>query len=227
MNQKVLTKKPAYVNIKWLANHLRVEEGSEDYEIFEAYCNKAIGIAVPKAVYRVSYIEETSDESIRLDGSVFSSSLMIRNFKNIHRVFPYAVTCGTEVYKWAEGVTDIIERYWVDNIMEAILRDMIIEMYNEIKRVYGIEKLSSMNPGSLEGWPIQQQAQLFGLIGSVKESTGITLTDSFLMIPQKSVSGIYFPSGSEYSNCKLCERKNCPSRRDPFDKGLHESLTGK
>ncbi|MFO7636656.1 MAG: vitamin B12 dependent-methionine synthase activation domain-containing protein [Clostridia bacterium] len=224
MSQKTLVNRKPFIDTDWLANLMRIEKNSEDHEKFMGYCRDALDVACPKATYRVSYIEEKQEDRVLIDDTEFHCGLMTRNFKGIHRVFPFAATCGREVYQWSKGVTDVYEQYWAENIMEAILRDMINQVYTDIRKYHGVDKISSMNPGSLEGWPIEEQASLFSLIGDVRENTGIELTESYLMIPQKSVSGILFPSDREYSNCKLCQRKNCPSRRNAFNGKLYEEL---
>jgi cobalamin-dependent methionine synthase I len=110
--------------------------------------------------------------------------------------------------------------------MEAYLRGAMTELQNVIKNQYGVSKLSSMNPGSLAGWPIDRQRELFDLLDNKNEEIGVELTESFLMLPNKSGSGILFKSKTGYSNCKLCERLNCPTRRDPFDSKLKAKLIG-
>jgi len=47
---------------------------------------------------------------------------------------------------------------------------------------------------------------------------GIELTESLLMVPQKSVSGVRFANAHDYVNCRLCPRENCPNRRAPRDR---------
>jgi hypothetical protein len=42
------------------------------------------------------------------------------------------------------------------------------------------------------------------------------LTDSLLMVPRKSISGILFPSEEGFVACQLCERERCPGRKAPF-----------
>jgi len=51
----------------------------------------------------------------------------------------------------------------------------------------------------------------------------VTLTDSFIMVPLKSASGLLFPTESTYENCQLCPREACPNRRMPYDPMLYES----
>jgi hypothetical protein len=86
-----------------------------------------------------------------------------------------------------------------------------------------------MNPGSGEAsvWPLEEQRLLFTLLGgtqSVNQEIGVQLTPSYLMVPEMSVSGILFPSETNYTNCQLCQRPDCPGRRAHFDAHLWDSV---
>ena len=48
------------------------------------------------------------------------------------------------------------------------------------------------------------------------EDTGITLTDSFLMLPNKSGSGVVYETKEDYMNCQDCKREKCPNRKKEF-----------
>lgn len=212
------------INRESIVKRMRVSD-QEDIDRINEMCEQAVAIAVPKAMFTVGYINDSNDEQVTIDEITFNSKLMSKNFSKLHRVFPFIATCGKEVYDWANTIDDVFERYWADYIMEAILRTPIKELYDAIKKEFGLDKLSSMNPGSLEGWPIDQQGKLFSLFKKGEQPIGVTLTETFLMIPQKSVSGILFPSDSNYVNCQLCDRENCQSRRAPFDIKLKMKLT--
>ena len=84
---------------------------------------------------------------------------------------------------------------------------------------YGLSPLSSMSPGSLEDWPITEQPKLFAIFGDTKTLIGVRLTDSMLMIPRKSISGILFPSEESFVACQLCDRPHCQGRKAPFGVG--------
>lgn len=81
-----------------------------------------------------------------------------------------------------------------------------------------------MAPGSgaANVWPITQQKQLFSVFGDVEKLIGVRLTDRCLMIPIKSVSGIFFPTAGDntFASCQLCPREECIRRRAPFDAEL-------
>ena len=81
---------------------------------------------------------------------------------------------------------------------------------------FGLVSLSNMSPGSLEDWPIAEQTKLFSIFGDTESLVGVRLTESLLMVPRKSISGILFPSEEGFIACRLCERERCPGRRAPF-----------
>ena len=203
---------------------LRIEE-PEDIEMVSGLFGTARGIAKPKALYREAYVEEVSGRNVRINGLGFESAVLAMQLKNIHRVFAYVCTCGTEVDDWSHNEKDYVVSLWLDMIKEMFLREADAFLRDYIKNAYQFEKISSINPGSgnEENWPISQQSQLFSMIGGVKEEIGVSLTDSFLMIPTKSVSGLYFPSETEFVNCALCGRENCQGRRAEFDQALYDT----
>jgi hypothetical protein len=150
------------------------------------------------------------------------------NLKNIHRVFAYVCTCGTEVDEWSHNEKDYVVSLWLDMIKQMFLFEANTFLINHLINAFQIEKLSSVNPGSgnAENWPISQQVQLFNMIGNVKEEIGVTLTESFLMMPIKSTSGLFFPAETEFVNCALCNREDCVGRRVAFDKALYDKTFG-
>ncbi|MFW5768460.1 MAG: vitamin B12 dependent methionine synthase, partial [Spirochaetota bacterium] len=60
--------------------------------------------------------------------------------------------------------------------------------------------------------------------GNVDDLIGVTLTDSFLMMPNKTVSGIRFPNEVGFESCELCHREDCPGRRADFNQELWEKM---
>lgn len=226
MKPIVLDSIPVTLSAAEIAPQLRVKEGTEDYEALEALLRQACAIARPKAIYTMASITGHGDGYVEIEGVRMESRVMCDNLKGVHRAFPYVATCGTEVDKWSAGVADFLENWWMDVAKEHLLGRAIRQLNGHLKQTYGIERMSNMNPGSLPDWPITAQPQLFGLLGDVAASIGVTLTDSMLMVPSKSVSGLYFQNESNYENCELCDRKDCPGRRKPFDKEKHETILG-
>jgi hypothetical protein len=77
-----------------------------------------------------------------------------------------------------------------------------------------------MSPGSLTDWPIEEQKPLFSLFGEEETPIGVKLSKHLLMLPAKSISGIYFPTEVSFFSCQLCQRDNCPGRKAAYDNKL-------
>ena len=218
---------PVTVTLEKAVEWLKIEE-AEDIELISGLFETAKAIANPKALYREAFVEEISGRNVRINGVDFESDVLAMNLKDIHRVFAYVCTCGIEVDDWSHNEKDYVVSLWLDMIKEMFLHDAGAFLTEHLKNSYQFGQLASVNPGSgnIENWPISQQKPLFAMIGGVKSEIGVTLTDSFLMVPTKSTSGLYFPSETGYSNCALCTRENCVGRRAAFDKELYARTFG-
>jgi hypothetical protein len=131
-------------------------------------------------------------------------------------------TCGTELHEWAAAHDDILLRYYADGIGEVALRGALALLQAHLVEQFRLGRTATMSPGSLPDWPIQAQRPLFALLGHPEESIGVQLTDSLLMVPTKSVSGIRFPTEQTFASCQLCPREGCPGRQAPYDAELYE-----
>ena len=225
MERYVLDNLEASVPFEEVAAKLKLTE-EDDLDELRGLYDGAMAVARPKAVWRVCYVDGIDGDDVTVDGIAFRSRVLAGNLAGVHRVFAYVVTCGTEADEYAHAQQDYVVRIWMDMLKEMILRAAREQFLAHVKKAVGTPKLSSMSPGSgnLDTWPIRQQTQLFGLIGNVREDIGVTLTPSMLMDPNKSVSGILFPSEKGYVGCALCRRENCPGRKVPFDASLASSL---
>jgi len=213
---------PVTVTLEQALERLKIEE-TEDIELISGLFETAKQIARPKVLYRESYVDEISGKNVRINGVDFESDVLAANLKNIHRVFAYVCTCGTEVDDWSHNEKDYVVSLWLDMIKQMFLMDAITFLREHLKTALQSEKFSAVNPGSgnAENWPISQQRPLFDMIGDVKTEIGVTLTDSFLMVPTKSTSGLLYQSETEFVNCALCGRENCVGRRAEFDAELY------
>ncbi len=205
-----------------LLKKLHVREGSTYVERLKRLLHEAQAIARPRALYRVAYIDSKSEDSVVIDGITFTSRVLRVNLENAHRVFPFVVTCGTELHEWMNRQDDTLLGYFADTIGEMALRTASAALKKHLTERYRLGRTATMSPGSLPDWPIQAQRPLFDLLGDVEEAIGVRLTDSLWMIPPKSVSGILFPTEQRFESCQLCPREHCPSRIAPYDEELYK-----
>ena len=222
---EILDNIPFELNIDTLLAELHIDKESQDAKDVKSLMEGALAIINPKAIYEVCYIQYKDYDRVDIGGVTFTSRILRVNLDKVERVFVYIATCGRELDGIVIPSDDFVKRFWLDTIKDMALKASIKYLYSHLKRKYALGKTSSIGPGTgfQELWPIEQQKQLFSIFGNVEDLIGVKLTNSFLMIPNKSVSGIYFPREISFENCQLCPRKVCPARRAPYDKNLLES----
>jgi len=183
----------------------------------EDLVDRSLQVARPKALAVEAYVDSRSDAGVTIDGHVFTSHVLRRNLDRVERVFPFVATCGVELDAVKVDQSDLMASYCMDTIRMLALNAARRQMEHHLKETYSTGQLSRMAPGSLEDWPLQEQRPLFALLGDVEAKIGVKLTDRMLMLPIKSVSGIFFPTEVRFESCQLCQRANCPGRRAPYD----------
>lgn len=210
--------------IPWekLRERLHIRPGSANDEEFRALVEEALAIGRPRALFGEAYIEERGDDWVVIDRVRFTSRLVAVNLQGVYRVFPYLATCGPELGEWAHRLTDILHQFWAEEIKVAALACASRAVLTAIEEHFRPGRTAVMNPGSLADWPIQEQRPMFALLGQA-ERIGVTLSESCLMTPNKSVTGLRFPMEQRYENCQLCPREGCPGRRAPYDPSLWQA----
>ena len=121
---------------------------------------------------------------------------------------------------------DLVAKYYLDVIGNVALTCARKYFKKSLQETYALEGMSCMSPGSLADWPIEEQRLLFSLFGNGQTPIGVTLNSSCLMIPAKSISGIYFPTEVPFFSCQLCDRKDCPGRKAAYDPKLEAQFNG-
>jgi len=178
-------------------------------------------LARPKGIYREACVEHLDGtEVVHIGGVLFRSRVLAVNLKAVDRVFPFIATCGVEMEAWSRRLDDPMEQYWANTIKEVALGQAIQAVGDHLVATHRPGLRAVMNPGSLADWPISQQRPLFDLFGDGPDTIGVELSETFLMAPIKSVSGVWFETDEGYVNCQLCPRETCPNRRAPYDPHL-------
>jgi len=196
-----------------IANKLRT-----DITTIDRLVESVIRVTDIKAAFEICYLDEKGEDSVTIEGVNFASRVLARNLSKVSKVFPFVLTLGKSVDAVIDDATDILEKYLLDEIGNIALRESRQQLEKHLLKKFGFDNISCMAPGSLEDWPIVEQKRLFALLNGVESAISVQLTDSCLMIPRKSISGIYFPSEVTFYSCQLCPRQRCESRKDRFDK---------
>ena len=158
----------------------------------------------------------TGTNTIKIDNQIFSpSAIVITQLKKSTSCLLFVCTAGNEIsalskQKENEGelllsyVLDVIGSITVDKAMDKIQ----IEIAKEFKK-QNLNLSDRFSPGYCE-WSVAEQQKLFALIP--RNFCGITISDSSLMSPIKSVSGI-IGIGKDLKQkgyqCNWCNDLNC------------------
>jgi hypothetical protein len=185
-----------------------------------AMFRKAEAIAKPAALY-ASFAPTATEKGLAINHVTIPEPFVTEMLADCSPVVPYVATCGTEIDEWSEQQTDMLAQFIADNLKQLCLNKIMERLFEEVHaRFYQPEKpISTLNPGSLTEWPLTGQTPLFAMLGGrdgVSSGIGVTLSESLLMSPNKTVSGIMFQSAEPFHNCQLCPHPNCVGRRVPY-----------
>ena len=174
-----------------------------------------------KAGYRITDInrDNIQREIIPVDEHYFNTkSIVTRQFREADKTALFACTIGDGMEKWAQQCTvigDISTSYFIDTIASQVVENVADLLHDHIEKTMSEDNLKITNrysPGYCN-WPVSEQHILFSLLP--ENFCGIKLTESALMLPVKSISGIIGigkdVSFSEYS-CNQCGVQDCTYR---------------
>lgn len=164
----------------------------EQIDLFREKCYK---LSRPCGCYSIHYDPQfdTNSGTISVNNAVFSLGKIVTHaLKKSTGLAFFICTCGSEVEKLSkqlikEGQT--LEGYIVDLIGSEIAEGMADIIHQQIGKNTAKEKMNYTNrysPGYCN-WPVSDQQLLFPLLDN---TCGVSLTQSSLMIPIKSVSGV-------------------------------------
>lgn len=185
---------------------IELYEGME--QEIEGLLDKAIPLISPKAIFIESSLGDIKDK--------FTDDTLLKMIKDNNVVFPYVVTCGIELENLSKELDDMLVNFWLDALKQMSMDRAFNSLRIYIKEHYNIDKLYSINPGSDScgaGWIFEEQKNLFSLFPDITEKIGVTLTESLLMHPNKTISGIIFESNKDFVSCDECKNIDCPNRR--------------
>jgi hypothetical protein len=200
-----------------IAARLRFDPVRAGFDSLDELIALAQSLIHPRAAYEVAYTGAKGEGTVEVAGVTFQSPILRKNLEPANKVFPYIITVGPELERAASAQGDLLKQYYLEEMANIALGCAADWLLGQLEVRYGVTGLANMSPGSLEDWPITEQAKLFSIFGDTERLIGVRLTDSMLMLPRKSISGILFPSEEGFVACQLCERERCPGRKAAYN----------
>lgn len=199
-----------------IGERLRFDPARAGFDSLDELIAAAQELIHPRGTYEVAFVGARGERTVEVGTVVFESPLLGRNLESTSKVFPYIITIGPELEQAAGAQSDLLKQYYLEEIANFALEQAAAWLGGYLEARYGVTGVSNLSPGSLVDWPITEQPKLFSIFGDTERLIGVRLTDSMLMAPRKSISGIFFPSEEGFVACQLCDRENCQGRKAPY-----------
>jgi len=187
-------------------------------ELIEKVLNSAPKFCNIRCGFKVFSQPDTGidNESIRISNQVFyPSKVILTQFKNATSFALFICTAGLEITKHATEISsddDPLLGYTFDVVGSVIADKATDKLQSSLKQEIqktGMKISDRFSPGYCK-WSVEEQQKLFALMP--ENFCGVSLSESSLMWPIKSVSGI-IAIGSEMKQigyqCRWCTDKTC------------------
>ncbi len=164
---------------------------------------------------------DTANKTLLIDGTLFNVGRIITSqLRGAEGYALFVATSGTafeQFQRRLETEGDMV-RVFIADAMGSVIAEKTANVMERWLQIFinsrGWKHTNRFSPGYC-GWHVSQQQLLFPMLGE-RNPCGIKLSDSSLMVPIKSVSGIIGLGANvkklEYT-CGLCDYAKCYKRR--------------
>ena len=175
----------------------------------------------PRLHYRIVKPSVLDNDVVQLDETVeFTSAKLAKTLKNAERIVCFVGTIGTGVENEINrllGKQKLADAYILDAMASVAVENMIDRFQDLMENRFSAEDRTvtlRFSPGYCD-WPVTQQKKLFNIFDP--KELEVELLDSCLMIPRKSVSGVFgitAQKSESYNPCQDCPSHSCDIRRN-------------
>lgn len=201
-----------------IAQRLRVPSTSKKREELWSMIDTIEALAKPAVYFR--HLEPGYDEegvtlgekriSSKSLGKVLNRGLTLDNGRPAAVAF--TATWGQEATDWGNAREFGLPIFWAQTILEEAMLLLMAELEKELRKVKD-SAVSTIEPGIPEDWPLQQQIDVFDILGGNPENFGITLNDQSLMLPFRYLAGIAYFTPKLRPQCPVCHFTDCNKQR--------------
>lgn len=170
--------------------------------------------ASPQYVYRIFPIK-VSEDTININGSLFKSKRLASHLKDCNKAAILAATLGTQadIVIRQSMVLGTVNSSAAQAAGTAMIEQVADLATKAIEEESGLKAIPRFSPGYAD-WELSAQNDMLRLCDAQKR-IGITLTDSLMMIPTKSVTAIIGLNNTgciAKKDCSQCDKKDCDYR---------------
>jgi len=158
---------------------------------------------------------DANNKTVRVLSHEFSvGNIIFNELKPSGKIIVFTCTAGKPICDYAkeEYKTDVLKGFLIESLANVVVEtamDRIMDKMREECQSQNLLVSNRYSPGYCS-WNVSEQHKLFKLLP--KEFCGVSLTESALMLPIKSISGfIGVGENIKYNHykCKFCSQKQC------------------
>ncbi len=186
--------------------------------------DKTSRIIKPRVHFKKHKIHRVSSGLIQLESDHhLKSPKLARTMKGSKEIICFVGTIGKGIEKEIKKLMRqkrLSEAYLLDAMGSVMVEDLVEQFQSRLRKQQKAQNKAvglRFSPGYCD-WPVTEQKKLFRLMEA--QQVGVELTDSCLMKPRKSISGVIgvFPQVeglelNDYNPCWDCKKLDCTARR--------------
>lgn len=174
-------------------------------------------VCIPRYMYQIVDCTFNHPGRLKILTQEFTLGRIIGSYlPGISKSCLFVATAGREYEAYLHALKasgDVVKEFVADSIGSVIAEACVAEIGKQLDLNRELTHTLPYSPGYC-GWHIREQKKLFSLFPD--SPCGVTLTDSFLMAPVKSISG-FFGLGKDLQpqpyRCEICKNTTCFKRR--------------
>ena len=213
------------LNLAEVRRYAGLAKADFDERMIEEAAQEVLLLITPKSAYAL-YDFDCQQGVIKSDRDISLVGKSIhKHLAGCEKVLAISATIGPDI---VEAITQHFDegRYAHSVLLDAAATEAVEKTANALEKMLapkikgqGFAARWRFSPGYGD-WPLEAQREFLPLTGAGK--IGVTLTESMMLSPRKSITaliGLYRPEKANaptaLPGCQSCGQKDCPSRKAP------------
>lgn len=190
MNGQIFNPVPFEITMETLNDALKLRNRKRLLNQAQTLLDQTNAVAVPKALVIPGSVDKKTETQIVINGAAFTSPKLMANLDEGDDLYAYIATCGAEIDAYAASLTDQMDLFMIDGIMNLLVGAGKAFVSEQVGSAAGWPDIYDYVPGMGEAWPKDEQVKLFNLFGGYPAEIGVSMEAAAFVLPRRSTIGI-------------------------------------
>lgn len=181
------------MNKKEILRYLKVgkaQPSPEELQLIDDCIAECVRTVIPRSIYRIVSCK-TDETQVYLDDLLLRSRFLAKNLEGCQQAVVLAATLGpkADLMIRQSSVSNMAKAAVLQSVFAQQIEEYIDTIEAQICADTGVPRLRPRFSPGYADLPLEAQKQLFAFL-EISKRIGVTLTESCLMIPTKSVTAL-------------------------------------